>query len=279
MKFLFFTIYFLLFTIYLQSQEIFNYRYDSLGSHTSRNVIIQQDNYFSLGGDAINNISGVIVSKYDLNGNYIERKYYADTCEWGHGVENSLKETNTGNYILGGNRGLNYYRDNLLIKFDHNFDTIFAKQYYPVNDGGNSDVLIYNTNIDIDGNYLLVGLTNIDNNYNILPEYQMQLIKTDTLGNLLWRKTYGNSTYKYYGYKVIPAFGGGYLLGGYSNKNGGDNCIIKVDENGENPVFKYFGHSSYNDGRLMGITLTRDRVDLSGKPVKRLWPHSENVVF
>ena len=137
-------------------------------------------------------------------------------------------------------------------------DTIFTKTYYPVNDNGNSDVLIYNTNIDIDSNYLLVGLTNIDNNYTILPKYQMQLIKTDTLGNLLWRKTYGDTTYTYYGYKVVPAFGGGYLLGGWCNINGGDNCIIKVDENGENPEFKYFGHSSYDDGRVMGITLTSD---------------------
>ncbi len=224
-----------------------------------RNVIIQDDNYYSSGGCYNNNVMGIVFNKYDLLGNLIESKYLTgDTLEWADGRENSLRETNTGNYIVGGNRGLNYYRDNLLIKLDHNLDTIFTKTYHPVNDGGHSDVLIYNSNIDTDGNYLLVGTSNIDNNYNIMPEYQMQLIKTDTLGNLLWRKTYGNSTYKYYGYKVVPAYGGGYLLGGYSNKNGGDNCIIKVDENGENPIFKYFGDIINNDGRIIEITKTQD---------------------
>ena len=258
MKKLLFTFSLFLFTFYSYSQIVFN-KIDTLYYHpTTRNLVIQNNNYFSVGGSSIDNILGVTPCKYDLNGNLIEAKYYADTIDWLHGIENSLTETGTGNYILGGNRGQAYFRDNLLIKFDSNFDTIFTKKYYPVDDNGYKDVLIWGSNIDVDGNYLLVGQTNIDNNYDSLAYYNMQLLKIDTFGNLLWRKIYGNSTYKYYGYKVTTAFDGGYILGGWSSKNGGDNCIIKTDENGDNPIFKYFGHPSYGDGRIGGITKTID---------------------
>ena len=239
------------------SQVVFN-RIDSLYSGpTMRNVVIQNDGYISVGGSS-DSILGVVVRKNDLYGEIVYTKYYGDTIQWYHGVENSLKATGTGNYILGGNRGQSYSIDNLLIKFDSNFDTIFTKRYYPVADTSSNSVITVNTNIDTDGNYLLVGTSNIDNTYNPLQQYSMQLIKTDTFGNLLWRKTYGNSTYTYYGYKVVPAFGGGYILGGWCSINGGDNCLIKVDENGENPQFFYFGHPTNSDGRVIGITKTKD---------------------
>jgi len=252
---------FVILTTNANSQIKFNVTDSCMDGPTIRNIVAQSDNYYSVGGSSTGifpDILGVVVNHFGLNGGLQNIKYFADTIDWYHGVENSLKETGTGNYILGSGRQQNYYRDNQLIKFDNNFDTIFTKRYFPVNDGGNSDVIIYNSAIDSDGNYLLVGNTNIDNNYTIYDKTHMQLIKTDTLGNLLWRKIYGNTTYTYYGYKVVPAFGGGYLLGGYCSKNGGDNCIIKVDENGNNPEFKYFGHPSYSDGRIMGITPTKD---------------------
>ena len=258
MKFLLFTFYFIFLTFYANSQIVFNNTYDTLGARTARNVIIQEDCYYTLGGNQIDNHLGIVTSKIGVFGDFIESKYFTDTMDCGHGRENSLRETKIGNYIVGGNRGISYYRDNLLIKLDENLDTIFTRLYYPVNDSGNMDVLIFNTNIDADGNYLMVGGTNIDNNYNIFPKYRMQLIKTDTLGNLLWRKTYGNNYYRYEGYKVVPAFGGGYILGGWTTKYGGDNCLIKTDENGENPIYRYFGHPAYGDGRVAGITTTRD---------------------
>jgi hypothetical protein len=251
-------IYFLLSTFYSNSQVVFN-KIDSLYYGPNiRNVIVQDSAYFSVGGSLIDNIAGVVTCKSDLYGEIIETQYFGDSMFWYHGVENSLKETGTGNYILGGNRNYSSnYSDNLLIKFNSNFDTIFTRKIYAIEDNV-KEVLTYSSCIDIDSNYLLVGVANIDNSYELLPQPCMQLIKTDTLGNLLWRKTYGDSNYYYYGYKVVPAFGGGYLLGGYSNKNGGDNCLIKVDENGENPIFKYFGHPTYDEGRLGELYSTKD---------------------
>ena len=259
MKELLVTFYFLLVTFYSFSQEQFNNTYGNVTFPNIRNVIIQDSNYFSSGGCVVDDTMKIVFNKYDLLGNLIESTFLTgDTLEWADGAENSLKETGTSNYIVGGNRGKAYYRDNLLIKLDTNLDTIFTKTYYPVNDNGYKDVLIYGTNVDNDGGYLLVGITNITNTYDSLAKYHMQLIKTDTLGNLLWRKVYGNSTYRHYGYKVVSAFGGGYILGGWSSKNGGDNCLIKTDENGENPIFRYFGHPSFADGRICGITKTKD---------------------
>ena len=218
---------------------------------------MQNGKYIALGGAYT--YTDIIITFFNVYGDLDSLKEYGnDSTLWVHGVENSLQATGTGNYILAGQRCVNWYRDNMLVKFDSNFDTIFTKTYYPVNDNGNKDVLNYNTCIGKDNSYLMVGHTNIDNNYDSLYKYQMQLIKTDTLGNLLWRKTYGNDTYTHYGYKVVNTFDGGYLLGGWCDKNGGDWAIVKTDQNGENPIYKYFGHTTNGEGRIMGITTTKD---------------------
>jgi hypothetical protein len=249
---------YILFSTNLYSQEQFN-KIDTLyNGPTMRNIVIQDNFYYTVGGSTLDGRLGIAICWHNNIGEFLNFKYYSDTISSFHGAENSLKETNTADYILGGTRAKSWFRDNLLIKFDSNFDTIFTKKYYPVNDNGYKDVVIYGSCVGKDTSYLLVGTTNIDNNYDSLYQYQMQLIKTDTLGDLLWRKTYGNDTNRHYGYKVVNTFDGGYLLGGWSNINSGDWAIVKVDENGENPIYKYFGSAIYDEGRIMGITTTTD---------------------
>ena len=261
MKKFLFTSFFLFLAYFSFSQVQFNKTDTLFSGPTMRNIVIQGNNYFTVGGSSLDGKLRIVICKFDNFGELLSAKYYLDTITWFHGIEGSLKETETNNYILGAQRKINWYSDNKLIKFDANFDTIFTKTYYPVDDNGYKDVITYGSCVGKDTSYLLVGLTNIANNYDSLYQYQMQLIKTDTMGNLLWRKTYGNDTIKHYGYKVVNAFDGGYLLGGwayFSATNNGDWAIVKVDENGENPIFKYFGNPSYDEGRVMGITLTSD---------------------
>ena len=255
---LLFTFYFLLSTYYVNAQVIFNNADSIYHGPTMRNVIIHNNNYYTIGGSSINNILGIVVNKFNLDGEIIETKYYADTCQWYHGAENSLQATGTGNYILAGNIEKGLYGANLLVKFDSNFDTIFTKRYNSVYDINNCGVINYNSCVGNDGNYLMVGYTNMTNNYDTLQECQIQLIKTDTLGNLLWRKLIGDTINEYAGYKIINSFEGGYIIGGWCAKNGGDWCVVKVDENGENPILKNFGHSYYDDGRVGGITALSD---------------------
>ncbi len=246
------------FTYYVNAQVIFNNADSIYHGPTMRNVIIHNNNYYTIGGSSINNILGIVVNKFNLDGEIIETKYYADTCQWYHGAENSLQATGTGNYILAGNIEKGLYGANLLVKFDSNFDTIFTKRYNSVYDINNCGVINYNSCVGNDGNYLMVGYTNMTNNYDTLQECQIQLIKTDTLGNLLWRKLIGDTINEYAGYKIINSFEGGYIIGGWCAKNGGDWCVVKVDENGENPILKNFGHSYYDDGRVGGITALSD---------------------
>jgi hypothetical protein len=248
-----------LFSLNIYSQEQFNKTYGYFDQAVLRNIIAQDTRYISVGGAYT--YTDIIINIYSLIGDTtITKEYGNDTTGWFHGAENSLQQTTSDNYILGGGEAVSWYRNNMLVKFDNNFDTIFTKTYYPVDDNGYKDVATYGSCVGKDTSYLLVGTTNIDNNYDSLYQYQMQLIKTDTLGDLLWRKTYGNDTVKHYGYKVVNTFDGGYLLGGWrwTSTNGGDWAIVKVDENGENPIYKYFGNPIYDDGRVMGITLTSD---------------------
>jgi hypothetical protein len=64
------------------------------------------------------------------------------------------------------------------------------------------------------------------------------IIKTDAFGNVLWSKNYGGSQYDYSLF-VIPAYGGGYIAGGYTASYDRDNTdgniglwIFKIDEAG-----------------------------------------------
>ncbi len=245
----------------LFGQIVFNKLYDSTPGDgpTMRNIIIMSDsNYVMLGGSSINNSLKIHIIAVNDTGGFLWQKFYGnDTLHTYHGAENSLQKTPTGNYILGGGQVLGEYRDNMLIKFNSDFDTLLTQIYYPI-DSQVVDVITYGSAIDRDGNYLLVGITNVDNNYNLLSTYRMQLIKTDTMGNLLWRKLYGTSSYDFFGKKVLLSYDGGYLLAGWSSHNNGDWCLIKIDSAGNNPVIKYYGSTQWEDGWIMDLKTTHD---------------------
>lgn len=81
-----------------------------------------------------------------------------------------------------------------------------------------------------DTGYMLVGLTGSFGN----GASDAYLLKTDSVGQLQWFKTYGGAGVDV-GRKIIPAFGGGYLIAGYTNSATLDYnfWVLRIDASGD----------------------------------------------
>lgn len=106
-----------------------------------------------------------------------------------------------------------------------------------------------------DGGYLLAGNSDSDVFEDKMAERKGSndywVIKINEAGAKIWDNTYGG--YSYDGLEtIVPAPGGGYLLGGYSysdlgvdksrnSRGGADYWIVKIDENGQKIWDKTFG--------------------------------------
>ncbi len=91
-------------------------------------------------------------------------------------------------------------------------------------------------------------------------EYQSNLLlmKIDTLGNIIWQKTYGGEGDEE-GYQVIQCKDGGYAVAGMTSSNADVDpnwFIMKTDHNGNKLWDQQFGSS--NDDRALGIAQTYD---------------------
>jgi len=117
----------------------------------------------------------------------------------------SVKQTSdTGYIVVGystsfGNGSLVY-----LIKTDASGDILWTKTF----GGGASWDRGYSVQQTSDGGYIVAGYTGSYGN-----SYQVYLIKTNTLGDSLWIRNYGDTS-KEYGYSVQQTSDGGYIVAG-----------------------------------------------------------------
>ncbi len=97
-----------------------------------------------------------------------------------------------------------------------------------------------------DGGYAFVG-TNSTTDFS---GWDVLFLKTDSVGNLLWSKTYGGSGHDY-GYSLSLTNDGGFLIGGSTNSFGLDSnyiYIIKTDSSGVLQWSKVYHNASTFDG-------------------------------
>jgi len=97
-----------------------------------------------------------------------------------------------------------------------------------------------------DGGYALAGVTNSSGSGN----YDSWLVKTDSVGNMQWNKTYGGTGYEA-AYTVVQTVDGGYALVGYTTSFGAgssDCWLIKTDFNGVMQWNKTYGGTNYDYG-------------------------------
>ena len=105
----------------------------------------------------------------------------------------------------------------------------------------------------VDGGYVLVAETFSFG----AGSADVYLIKTDSIGNVMWTKTYGGSSSDY-GYSVKQTVDGGFIIAGYTNSFGAglfDLYVIKTDMNGNVIWSKTYGGASSDYGHSVIQTL------------------------
>jgi hypothetical protein len=132
-----------------------------------------------------------------------------------------------GFIIVGRTYGTAQY-DVYLIKTDENGGTLWTKTY-----GGAGNELGYHVQQTSDNGYIIVGGTN-----SFGSGWDIYLIKTDSLGDTLWTRTYENGST---GYSVQQTSDSGYIIGGKRGGSVGDACLIKTDENGDTLWTQIYG--------------------------------------
>ena len=86
--------------------------------------------------------------------------------------------------------------------------------------------------------------------------YDIYLVKTDSLGDTLWTKTYGGNNNDF-GYSVSQTADGGYILLGSSESFGvgaADFYLIKTNANGDTIWTRTYGGNDYEYGYSVAVT-------------------------
>lgn len=173
--------------------------------------------------------SKIMLIKTDVNGNEVWRKFYGgDKFDFGKRIVTNGKDFFfTGSSMNNSNGSF----DVVLYKINSNGDVIYSKNY-----GGKG--YEYGNSITINNEEEIL-LTGYSNSYSVDSVPDVYLIKTDSIGDVIWEKTYGEA-YSEYGEKALFLSGLGNEIGivGSAVIDKGGNLIkdfyfIKVDKDGD----------------------------------------------
>ncbi|MFC1726180.1 hypothetical protein ACFL4T_11180 [candidate division KSB1 bacterium] len=239
------------------SRDIYVIKTDSEGNEQWSKVIGGKNNDFILsikqtsdngfiacGGTYSNEqgISDVYLVKLDPHGNtewektYGGKKKYRGSC---------IIVTEENEYILCGVKTINEIngQDVLLMKTDFGGNVIWEKTFGGKNVDWGSTVVQ-----TTDGGFFIGGYTESFG----AGKKDIFLIRTDSSGNEIWRKTFGGPGEEFiHGTSgLIQASDGGYVICGVTTSFGSgkmDYYIFKIDENGDLEWEKYFGGTEDED--------------------------------
>ena len=192
----------------------------------------------------------VWIIKTDASGAMLWQQFY--------GMDNnqgafSIQQTADSGYIVAGYNSSGFEPDSFdiwLLKTDANGDTVWTKTY-----GGALNDVAYSVKQTIDGGYIVAGNT-FSFGVGTPDSGNMYLIKTDSLGDTLWTKTYGGLGSDL-AYSVLQTSDSGYVVAGYTNSFGAggfDVFLIRTDTYGDAVWTQTYGTSSNEIGRAIDLT-------------------------
>jgi hypothetical protein len=186
----------------------------------------------------------VYLIKTNPAGDILWTKTYGDTLI---DVGRSVQQTSDGGYIVAGNgdmrRFLHDWGSNIfLIRTNSGGDTLWTKKFDEI--WSPTPRLECSVQETSDQGFIIAGRTDLGFNF------EVYLIKTDSLGNALWTRTYGGPRTDI-GYSVQLTLEGGYVIAGYTvsfGAGGGDVYLIKTDSLGDTLFTRTYGCSRADAG-------------------------------
>ena len=173
------------------------------------------------------------------------RTYGGPSWDWGW----SVQQASDGGYIIAGHTysfGAGS-SDIYLIKTDSKGDTLWTRTY-----GGTADDIGLSVQQTSDGGYIIAGQT-----YSFGEgSSDAYLVKTDSIGDTLWTRTYGG-TADDFGVSVQQISAGGFIIVGWTGSFGsGSNDVyfIKTDSLGRALWTRTYGGSGDDQGRSVDQT-------------------------
>jgi len=143
----------------------------------------------------------------------------------------SVQQVRDGGYIIaGGTESFGKWRDAVyLAKLSPLGETLWERTY----DGYDSE---WGSSVQqtTDDGYIVVGSTSSFGS----GEYDVYLVKTDSLGTAVWTKTYGGAFLEY-GNSVHQNTDGGYIIAGMTTSYGAggfDFYVVRTDANGSSQI-------------------------------------------
>lgn len=169
------------------------------------------------------------IIKTNASGDTLWTKYYSGDSIWSWGAD--IAQTTDGGYIVTGRKGVAVgWWEVWLLKTDASGDTLWTKTY-----GGHygdwGDCLVQTP----DGGYIIVGAIN-----NQGPESgDVYLVKTDSIGNGLWTKTYESTEWSW-GHSVALTSDSGYIITGNHSYS---LYVIRTNASGDTLWTRIYGGS------------------------------------
>lgn len=259
---------------WLGAQQEFNYfekRIDLTGAYDKGLSVLDTENGYSVGTITQDTIYHyywqIAFALTDTLGELYQIKQYGDTGDFYLlGNPGSLIKFNANKYFAVGN--VFTFLDNnqvnnraLLMCLDNFFDTLWTRQY-------NENVIPYDTQTVIYQikkcyNSTLINTGVIMGN----APGRIWLLKTDSLGNKLWERFYGEGAEHFQGHSVVQTNDGGYVIGGGKFTIGWsgtlDPLIIKTDSLGNEEWRINPGNPDVDDNKVM-VALASDGNIIAG---------------
>jgi len=255
---------------FFAQQTYFEKRYDFHNNYDRAQNILSVDSGYIMAGITEDSLYiynyHLSITKLSLTGDIVNHK------EYGYDSINILTG-NPGSFIKRGDKFYLFgsywvYTDDWVHEsgyfscYNNNLDTIWTRKYgeksYP-----------------FDTSYFAGQMKQINCQDFILIGSRMPkgvhsrvwLLKTDSLGNKLWERFYGEGNEYFQGHSVVQTNDGGYVIGGYKFVIGyldtGDPLIIKTDSLGNEEWRLNPGNTDVSDNKVM-VALAQDGNIIAG---------------
>ena len=172
--------------------------------------------------------------KTDEDGNMVWDNTFGDTSEE---FISDVEQTNDSGYIISGSKGLPGNTDACLLKTNESGEL----EWYSTYGVSGEESRAYSVEQTLDGGYVVSGSVSPFEDTNGLA---LWLFKTDSDGDLLWEKTFGEANNDDEGFFLQITDDGGYIIAGVTAPSGTtryDVLLIKTDAEGELLWEKTFG--------------------------------------